>query len=74
MDSASAALAAAASRLRVTSAAIVSTNPTMTCIRNSQPTVGIFLYPVRYRSRWIPADTASSSAPEIRSLSCSVLP
>ena len=47
VDSASAALAAAASRLRVTSAAMVSTNPTMTCSRNSQPMVGIFRYPVR---------------------------
>ncbi len=47
MDSANAALAAAAMRLWVTRTATVRMYPTMNCMRNSQPMVGIDRYPVR---------------------------
>jgi hypothetical protein len=51
VDSANAALAAAAIRLCVTRTAAVRTYPTMNCMRNSQPMVGIDRYPVRYKYR-----------------------
>ncbi len=51
MDSANPALAAAAIRLCVTRTAAVRMYPTMNCIRNSQPMVGIDRYPVKYRYR-----------------------
>ena len=74
VDSANTALAAATSRLRVTSAVAARTKAAMNCTRNSQPIVGIDRYPVRYRSRWMLADPASSTAPASGSHSCAQLP
>src|SRR5205814_1837503 len=53
--------------LPVASTAAARTNPAITWSRNSQPMVGMFLKPVRYKSRWIAAVAASSPAPVTRS-------
>src|SRR5215472_1608195 len=66
VDRANPAPAAARSRLPVASTAAARPNAVITCSRNSQPRVGIGRYPVRYRSRWIAPDAASSPAPASR--------
>src|SRR5215813_12433600 len=58
--------AAAIRRLPAASTAAARANAVITWSRNSQPTVGIDRYPVRYRSRWIAPVAASSPAPATR--------